>query len=202
MAISLGFINLFVPAKAHPDRKYPGGWARFRQDYADGAVFDDHLVRFRSGNPNDIEAMIDTLDAPIQKPSPNPMGGPAGRTAASSITGRLTLPCGWLQLAGDYRSARLEGTGRARGRLRRGPRAKSPHSAVHPFAQLGRLWCGRGSAADGRRPNAWAGSHAVDHHTPCTCSCSGRICAQRMTRSVRAPGGITSNVLFAALYIA
>lgn len=24
--------------------------------------------------------------------------------------GRLTLPCGWLQLAGDYRSACLKGT--------------------------------------------------------------------------------------------
>jgi hypothetical protein len=61
MAISLGFINLFFPIN---DRgKYPGGWAQFKTDYADRVAFDEHLVRYCSGSPNDIEAIVEKLHA-------------------------------------------------------------------------------------------------------------------------------------------
>ena len=110
MAISLGFINVFVPLRVI-DRKYPGGWAQFQQDYADGAVFDDHLVRYCSGNPNDIEAMIDTLDALGFETIAESDGQPCWQDCCVvDHFGRTTLPCGWLQLARDYRSAFLKGT--------------------------------------------------------------------------------------------
>mgnify|MGYP000190284374 FL=1 len=110
MAISLGFINLFVPLRLI-DRKYPGGWARFRQDYADGAVFDDHLVRYCSGSPNDIEAIVEKLHALGFETIVESDGHAYWKDCCVvEHFGKITLPCDWLQLAKDYRSAYLRGT--------------------------------------------------------------------------------------------
>jgi len=110
MAISLGFINLFFPIKII-EGKYPGGWAQFKTDYADRVAFDEHLVRYCSGNPNDIEAMIDTLDALGFETIAESDGQPCWQDCCVvDHFGRTTLPCGWLQLARDYRNAFLKGT--------------------------------------------------------------------------------------------
>jgi hypothetical protein len=64
-------------------------------------VFDDHLVRYCSGNPNDIEAMIDTLDALGFETIAESDGQPCWQDCCVvDHFGRATLPCGWLQLAG------------------------------------------------------------------------------------------------------
>lgn len=110
MAISLGFINLFVPIRII-EQKYPGGWTQFQRDHAGSAVFDTHLVRQCSGNPDDIEARVETLEAL----GFDTIAESAGQTRWQDCCvvdhfGRTTLPCGWLQLARDHRSAFLKGT--------------------------------------------------------------------------------------------
>jgi hypothetical protein len=78
-------------------------------------VFDDHLVRYCSGNPNDIEAMIDTLDALGFETIAESDGQPCWQDCCVvDHFGRATLPCDWLQLARDYRSAFLKARSRAR----------------------------------------------------------------------------------------
>ncbi|TXG94128.1 MAG: hypothetical protein E6R15_08465 [Zoogloea sp.] len=110
MAISLGFINLFLPIRII-DQKYPGGWAQFQKNYADDALFDDHLVRYCSGNPNDIAAMVETLDSlGFETIAESEEQACWQDCCVVDHFGRTTLPCGWLQLAGDYRSAYLKGT--------------------------------------------------------------------------------------------
>lgn len=109
MAISLGFINLFIPIRII-EKQYPGGLTQFKRDYAGGVIFDDHLVRYCSASPNEIEAMVEKLDS-LGFESIAESDGQAYWKDCCVVDhfGRITLPCGWLQLAKDYRSASLKG---------------------------------------------------------------------------------------------
>ncbi|WP_374487083.1 hypothetical protein [Zoogloea sp.] len=111
MAISLGFINLFVPIKVITE-KYPGGLEQFRKDYAHQITYDEHLARYCSGHPNDIRTMVEQLDKLGFDTVVESADGQAYWKDCCVVEhfGNLTLPCDWLQVLKYGRGAYLKGT--------------------------------------------------------------------------------------------
>ena len=74
-------------------------------------AFDEHLVRYCSGSPNDIEAIVEKLHALGFETIVESDGHAYWKDCCVvEHFGKITLPCDWLQLAKDYRSAYLRGT--------------------------------------------------------------------------------------------
>lgn len=117
MAVALEFIDFIVPI-ALIRAKYPGGWEQCLKDHAPligpgGRVwFDDHLLRDGAMSPNDIGALVEEWTALGFEPT-----AVRGERriwqdccVVESMFGGPTLPCDWLRMGRDGRSAYLKGT--------------------------------------------------------------------------------------------
>ena len=127
MAVALEFIDFIVPIAVIRE-KYPGGWEQCLKDHErliGGRVwYDDHLLRDGAMNPHDIESLIDEWTALGFQPMEERDGDRRWKDVCvvESMLGGPTLPCEWLTLGEDGRSAFLEGTdpGPTRSRSPRG----------------------------------------------------------------------------------
>lgn len=126
MAIALEFIDFVVPI-ALIRQKYPGGWAQCLQDHErliGGRVwFDEHLLRDGAMNPADIESLVDEWTSLGFQPTAEVDGQRIWQDCCvvESMLGGPTLPCDWLELSEDGRSAWLKRTqpGENKGRQKR-----------------------------------------------------------------------------------
>ena len=126
MAIALEFIDLVVPI-ALIRQKYPGGWAQCLQDHErliGGRVwFDEYLLRDGAMNPADIESLVEEWMSLGFQPTAEVDGQRIWQDCCvvESMLGGPTLPCDWLELSEDGRSAWLKGTqpGEIKGRQKR-----------------------------------------------------------------------------------
>lgn len=115
MAIALEFIDFVVPI-ALIRQKYPGGWAQCLTDHQrliGGRVwYDDHLLRDGAMHPGDIESLIDEWTGLGFEPTMEFKGQRVWKDCCvtESVFGGPTLPCDWLEIAGNGRSAWLKGT--------------------------------------------------------------------------------------------
>lgn len=115
MAIALEFIDFVVPI-ALIRQKYPGGWAQCLKDHErliGGRVwFDDHLLRDGAMNPADIESLVEEWASLGFQPTAEVEGQRVWQDCCvlESILGGPTLPCDWLEVSKDRRSAWLKGT--------------------------------------------------------------------------------------------
>ena len=126
MAVALEFIDFLVPiAVIH--QKYPGGWAQCLKDHErliGGRVwFDEHLLRDGAMNPADIESLLEEWTQLGFEPTGERGGQRFWQDCCvtESLFGGATLPCDWLEIAGDGCSAFLKGTdpGEVAGRRQR-----------------------------------------------------------------------------------
>ena len=115
MAIALEFIDLVVPI-ALIRQKYPGCWAQCLQDHErliGGRVwFDEYLLRDGAMNPADIESLVEEWMSLGFQPTAEVDGQRIWQDCCvvESMLGGPTLPCEWLELSEDGRSAWLKGT--------------------------------------------------------------------------------------------
>jgi len=115
MAIALEFIDFIVPISVI-HQKYPGGWDQCLKDHEPligGRVwFDEHLLRDGAMNPGDIESLIDEWTALGFQPIEERGGQKVWKDCCvvESMFGGATLPCDWLEIGDDVRSAWLKGT--------------------------------------------------------------------------------------------
>ena len=127
MAIALEFIDLVVPI-ALIRQKYPGGWAQCLQDQErliGGRVwFDEYLLRDGAMNPADIESLVEEWMSLGFQPTAEVDGQRIWQDCCvvESMLGGPTLPCEWLELSEDGRSAWLKGAqpGELKWRQKRG----------------------------------------------------------------------------------
>jgi hypothetical protein len=115
MAIALEFIDFIVPISVI-HQKYPGGWDQCLKDHEPligGRVwFDDHLLRDGAMNPRDIESLIEEWTALGFQPTEERDGEKVWKDCCvvESMFGGATLPCDWLEIGDDVRSAWLKDT--------------------------------------------------------------------------------------------
>lgn len=115
MAIALEFIDFVVPI-ALIRQKYPGGWAQCLQDHErliGGRVwFDEHLLRDGAMSPADIESLVEEWTSLGFQPTAELDGQRIWQDCCvvESMLGGPTLPCDWLELSEDGRSAWTKGT--------------------------------------------------------------------------------------------
>ncbi len=115
MAVALEFIDFIVPIAVICE-KYPGGWEQCLKDHErliGGRVwYDDHLLRDGAMSPNDIESLIDEWTELGFQPMEEIDGERRWKDVCvvESIFGGPTLPCEWLAIGEDGRSAYLKGT--------------------------------------------------------------------------------------------
>ncbi len=115
MAVSLEFIDFIVPIAAIK-QKYPGGWDQCLKDHENligGRVwFDEHLLRDGAMNPGDIEFLIEEWTDLGFQPTEEIDGQRVWKDCCvvESMFGGATLPCDWLEIGDDGRSANLKGT--------------------------------------------------------------------------------------------
>lgn len=115
MAIALEFIDFVVPIDLIR-QKYPGGWAQCLQDHErliGGRVwFDEHLLRDGAMNSADIESLVDEWTLLGFQPTTELDGQHICQDCCvvESMLDGPTLPCDWLELSEDGRSAWLKGT--------------------------------------------------------------------------------------------
>jgi hypothetical protein len=115
MAIALEFIDFIIPIEIIK-QKYPGGWEQClknHQPLIGGRVwFDDHLLRDGAMNPRDIESLIDEWTQLGFQPFAEVAGKQIWKDCCvtESRFGGPTLPCAWLAMGEDGRSAYLKGT--------------------------------------------------------------------------------------------
>ena len=127
MAIALQFIDFVVPIDLIR-QKYPGGLAQCLQDHErliGGRVwFDEHLLRDGAMNPADIESLVDEWTSLGFQPTAELDGQRIWQDCCvvESMLGGPTLPCEWLELSEDGRSAWLKGAqpGELKWRQKRG----------------------------------------------------------------------------------
>ena len=115
MAIYLEFIDFVVPITTI-EAKYPGGWVKCRQDYANAlgrsAWHDDHLFRDGAMSSSDIGSMVEEWTKLGFDPFEMSDSQKHWKDfcVIESVFGGPTLPCGWLVYAERTRSAYLQGT--------------------------------------------------------------------------------------------
>jgi hypothetical protein len=114
MAVALEFIDFIVPI-ALIRKKYPGGWAqclRDREGLIGGRVwFDEHLLRDGAMSPGDIGHLVDEWTELGFQPTEERDGKRVWKDCCvvESMFGGPTLPCEWLEIGEDGRSAHLKG---------------------------------------------------------------------------------------------
>ncbi len=124
MAIALEFIDFVVPI-ALIREKYPGGFEKCLEDHGSligGRVwFDEHLLRDGAMNPRSIELLLKEWEGLGFQPTLMIDGNLVWNECCviESLLGGPTLPCDWLELSSDGRSAWLKGTipGSIKGRI-------------------------------------------------------------------------------------
>ena len=110
MSIALEFIDFVVPI-ALIRQKYPGGWEQCLKDHERliGARvwFDDHLLRDGAMNPRDIESLVEEWTDLGFEPTEMIDGQKFWKDCCvlQGMLGGSTLPCDWLEVADDGRSA-------------------------------------------------------------------------------------------------
>ncbi len=115
MAVALEFIDFIVPIAVLRE-KYPGGWEECLKDHErliGGRVwYDEHLLRDGAMNPHDIESLIDEWTELGFQPMEERDGERTWKDVCvvESMFGGTTLPCDWLDVAEDGRSAWLKGS--------------------------------------------------------------------------------------------
>ncbi|GHS93483.1 hypothetical protein AGMMS50276_04120 [Synergistales bacterium] len=114
MAVALEFIDFLVPISVIR-KKYPGGWEQCLKDYGGyGAAWhDEYLFRYGAMSGMAMEAIVNEW----KKMGFKPTGKKNGQTvwkdccvAESFPCAGATLPCDWLVVDGETRSAYLKGT--------------------------------------------------------------------------------------------
>ena len=96
--------------------KYPGGWEQCLEDHRlliGGRVwFDEHLFRDGAMNPKDIQTLFDEWTALGFEPTEEIDGQLFWKDCCviESLLGGPTLPCPWIEIRDDGRSAYLRGT--------------------------------------------------------------------------------------------
>ena len=114
MAIALEFIDFVVPI-AVIRKKYPGGWEQCLKDHErliGGRVwFDDHLLRDGAMNPMDVQSLVEEWTALGFSVTKELNGQRVFKDCCvvESLFGGPTLPCSWLEIGSDGRSAFLKG---------------------------------------------------------------------------------------------
>lgn len=112
MAVALEFIDFVVPI-AVIQRKYAGGWDQCLRDHerliGSRVWFDGHLLRDGAMSPLGIELLVDAWFARGFQPKME-RNGQLIWSDCCVVEGRSTLPCDWLVIAADGRSAHLKGT--------------------------------------------------------------------------------------------
>lgn len=115
MAIALEFIDFVVPLSVIRE-KYLGGWEQCLTDHQrliGGRVwYDNHLLRDGAMNPMDIKTLLDEWVALGFEPTENIADRLSWKDCCviESLLGGPTLPCSWIEIGGDSRSAYLKGT--------------------------------------------------------------------------------------------
>jgi hypothetical protein len=115
MAIALEFIDFIVPRKVI-EAKYPGGWKRCLADHGDllqGRVwYDEHLFRDGAMSPQGIEALVSYWSEHGLEPFADLDGHMVWQDCCvvEGMFGGPTLPCDWIEISDDGRSAFLKGT--------------------------------------------------------------------------------------------
>lgn len=115
MAIALEFIDFVVPI-AVIRKKYPGGWEQCQKDHdrlIGGRVwFDEHLLRDGAMDPMDIDDLVEEWTALGFEVTEVRDGQRVFKDCCvvESLFGGPTLPCSWLEIGVDGRSAFLKGT--------------------------------------------------------------------------------------------
>jgi len=115
MAVALEFIDFIVPI-AFIREKYPGGWEQCLKDHEPligGRVwYDDCLLRDGAMSPRDIQLLVEAWSAFGFQPTEDRDGQKVWKDfcVVESMFGGTTLPCDWLDVAEDGRSAWLKGS--------------------------------------------------------------------------------------------
>ena len=115
MAVALEFIDFIIPISVIR-AKYPGGWEKCLEDHAPligGRVwFDEYLLRDGAMNPMDIGRLVDEWAEMGFEPYQDIDGKRIWKDCCvvESMFGGPTLPCEWLEMGEDGRSAYLKGT--------------------------------------------------------------------------------------------
>lgn len=111
MAVLLEFIDFIVPISVI-EEKHPGGWAWCRKRYEGAAWYDDHLFRLGAMSPDGIKHLVDQWIALGFEPKGDRNGQEYWKDCCvvEPMFGGKTLPCDWLEISEDGRSAYLKGT--------------------------------------------------------------------------------------------
>ena len=114
MAVALEFIDFIVP-RTVIEAKYPGGWERCLADHANllqGRVwYDEHLFRDGAMSPQGIEALVSYWREHCLEPFAELNGRMVWQDCCvvEGMLGATTLPCDWIEISDDGRSAFLKG---------------------------------------------------------------------------------------------
>lgn len=114
MAIALEFIDFVVPILVIR-QKYPGGWDQCLKDHRQligGRVwFDDHLFRDGAMSPDGIDILIEKWKELGLNPTEERNGQRFWKDCCvvERMFGGTTLPCDWLEIGADRRTAYLKG---------------------------------------------------------------------------------------------
>ena len=116
MAVVLEFIDFIVPIEVIR-KKYPGGWEQCLKDHdclmgGSGRVWhDEHLLRDGAMNPADIAGLIDEWTKLGFEPYVVQGEREVWKDCCvvEGMFGGPTLPCDWLEISEDGRSAYLKG---------------------------------------------------------------------------------------------
>jgi hypothetical protein len=115
MSIALEYIDFVVPIRVIHE-KYPGGWAQCLRDHAKlvgGQVwYDEHLFRDGAMSPSDVEAIVSRWEGLGFEPFEQADGMRKWKDVCvvESLLGGPTLPCDWISIDKETRTAFLAGT--------------------------------------------------------------------------------------------
>lgn len=116
MAVALEFIDFIVPISVI-ERKYPGGWKRCLEDHAAAlgrrVWHDGHLFRDGAMNPQDMGKLVEHWASLGFQPMTKKDGQMVWLDCCvvEGMFGGATMPCDWIEVAEDGRSAWLKGEG-------------------------------------------------------------------------------------------
>lgn len=114
MAVALEFIDFIVPISVI-ESKYPGGWKRCLEDHAPApgrrVWHDEHLFRDGAMNPQDMGWLVEHWASLGIEPMTRRNGEMVWQDCCvlEGVFGGVTLPCEWIEVAEDGRSAWLRG---------------------------------------------------------------------------------------------
>ena len=114
MSIALEFIDFIVPKRIIED-KYPGSWAGCLRDHqaliGETIWYDEHLFRDGAMGSADIESIADQWETRGFQLRDKVDGEEIWRDVCvvDAMSGGSTLPCNWIDIDSDNRTAHLSG---------------------------------------------------------------------------------------------